>query len=185
MDFCVGTCAKIDQVGLIKQAEDIGVTHFGVGEGPLLFSDPYQQMALASQQTSTIKMGTYVTNPLTRIAPVTANSVATLNALAPGRTFVGPAQVLQNWTAAFEGISDFVSELVSFAIDGENEWGEFYWHGRQADGSLFAMRGVTIMVVRDDRVAEARLYMEPVDPTAEDIDAAVRELFTQPPAAPR
>ena len=89
MDFCVGTCAKIDQVGLIKQAEDLGVTHFGVGEGPLLFSDPYQQMALASQQTSTIKMGTYVTNPLTRIAPVTANSVATLNALAPGRTFVG------------------------------------------------------------------------------------------------
>ena len=69
MDFCVGTCAKIDQVGLIKQAEDLGVTHFGVGEGPLLFSDPYQQMALASQQTSTIKMGTYVTNPLTRIAP--------------------------------------------------------------------------------------------------------------------
>ena len=89
MDFCVGTCAKIDQVGLIKQAEDLGVTHSGVGEGPLLFSDPYQQMALASQQTSTIKMGTYVTNPLTRIAPVTANSVATLNALAPGRTFVG------------------------------------------------------------------------------------------------
>jgi alkanesulfonate monooxygenase SsuD/methylene tetrahydromethanopterin reductase-like flavin-dependent oxidoreductase (luciferase family) len=89
MDFSVGTCAKIDQVGLIKQAEDLGVTHFGVGEGPLLFSDPYQQMALASQQTSTIKMGTYVTNPLTRIAPVTANSVATLNALAPGRTFLG------------------------------------------------------------------------------------------------
>jgi hypothetical protein len=41
------------------------------------------------------------------------------------------------------------------------------------------------MVVRDDRVAEARLYMEPVDPAAEDIDAAVRELFTQPPDAPR
>ena len=30
-----------------------------------------------------------VTNPLTRIAPVTANSVATLNMLAPGRTFLG------------------------------------------------------------------------------------------------
>ena len=89
MDFCVGTCAKIDQVGLIKQAEDLGVTHFGVGEGPLLFSDPYQQMALASQQTSTISLGTMVSNPLTRIAPVTANSVATLNALAPGRTFLG------------------------------------------------------------------------------------------------
>jgi len=89
MDFCIGTCAKIDQVGLVKQAEDLGVTHFGVGEGPLLFSDPYQQLALASQVTSTINLGTMVTNPLTRIAPVTANSVATLNHLAPGRTFLG------------------------------------------------------------------------------------------------
>ena len=48
MDFCIGTCAKIDQVDLVKQAEDLGVTHFGVGEGPLLFTDPYQQLALAS-----------------------------------------------------------------------------------------------------------------------------------------
>src|SRR6478672_12506176 len=89
MDFCIGTCAKIDQVGMARQAEDVGVTHFGVGEGPLLFSDPYQFMALAATQTSTINLGTMVTNPLTRIAPVTANSIATLNQLAPGRTFMG------------------------------------------------------------------------------------------------
>ncbi|WP_068278993.1 LLM class flavin-dependent oxidoreductase [Aldersonia kunmingensis] len=89
MQFSVGTCAKIDQVAMVRQAEDLGVTHFGVGEGPLLFSDPYQFLALASQQTSTIQLGTMVTNPLTRIAPVTANSMATLNALAPGRTFLG------------------------------------------------------------------------------------------------
>ncbi len=89
MDFCIGTCAKIDQVDLVKQAEDLGVTHFGVGEGPLLFSDPYQQMAIAATKTSTINLGTMVTNPLTRSAPVTANSVATLNSLAPGRTFLG------------------------------------------------------------------------------------------------
>ena len=86
MDFCIGTCAKIDQVGLVKQAEELGVTHFGVGEGPLLFSDPYQQLALASQVTSTINLGTMVTNPLTRIAPVTANSVARLNHLANSST---------------------------------------------------------------------------------------------------
>ena len=89
MDFCIGTTAKIDAVGLVKQAEDVGASHFGVGEGPLLFSDPYQYLALAARETSTIKLGTWVTNPLTRIAPVTANSIATLNALAPGRTFLG------------------------------------------------------------------------------------------------
>ena len=89
MEFCIGTTAKIDAVDLVKQAEDLGASHFGVGEGPLLFSDPYQYLALAARDTSTIKLGTWVTNPLTRIAPVTANSIATLNALAPGRTFLG------------------------------------------------------------------------------------------------
>jgi alkanesulfonate monooxygenase SsuD/methylene tetrahydromethanopterin reductase-like flavin-dependent oxidoreductase (luciferase family) len=89
MEFCIGICAKIDAVDLVKQAEDVGATHFGVGDGPLLFSDPYQYLALASQRTRSIKLGTWVTNPLTRIPPVTANSVATLNALAPGRVFVG------------------------------------------------------------------------------------------------
>ena len=89
MEFFIGTCAKIDQVGIVKQAEDTGVTHFGVGEGPLLFSDPYQYLALAARETSTINLGTWVTNPLTRIPAVTANSHATLNALAPGRTFLG------------------------------------------------------------------------------------------------
>lgn len=89
MEFCIGTCAKIDQVELAKQAEDVGASHFGVGEGPVLFSDPYQYLALSRQQTSSIKLGTWVTKPLTRIPPVTANSVGTLNALAPGRTFLG------------------------------------------------------------------------------------------------
>jgi alkanesulfonate monooxygenase SsuD/methylene tetrahydromethanopterin reductase-like flavin-dependent oxidoreductase (luciferase family) len=42
-----------------------------------LFSDPYQFLALAAHQTSSIKLGTWVTNPLTRIPPVTANSIAT------------------------------------------------------------------------------------------------------------
>jgi Luciferase-like monooxygenase len=89
MDFCIGSCAKIDQVGWARQAEDVGASHFGVGEGPLLFSDPYQYLALAARETSSIKLGTWVTNPLTRIPAVTANSIATLNALAPGRTFLG------------------------------------------------------------------------------------------------
>ena len=101
MEFCIGTTAKIDAVGLVKQAEDVGASHFGVGEGPLLFSDPYQYLALAARDTSTIKLGTWVTNPLTRIAPVTANSIATLNALAPGRTFLGHRYREQR--AAFDG----------------------------------------------------------------------------------
>lgn len=89
MDFMLGTVAKIDRVDLAKQAEDLGYSHFGVAEGPLLFSDPYAYLALAARETSRIKLGTWVTNPLTRIPPQTANHIATLNAIAPGRTFLG------------------------------------------------------------------------------------------------
>ncbi len=116
------------------------------------------------------------------MAALFAEDYASSQPLHAGRAFVGRAQVLENWTAVFEGMPDFVSELVSCSIDGNTEWGEWYWHGRHLDGSAFAMRGVTIFVVRSDLIAEARLYMEPVDTANEDIEAAVQELYKPPPA---
>jgi ketosteroid isomerase-like protein len=102
--------------------------------------------------------------------------------LHPSRAFGGRVQVLANWSSVFEGVPDFTSELVASAVDGATEWGEWDWRGRHPDGSPFAMRGVTILVVRDGLIAEARLYMEPVELDGADIDAAVQELY-QPPAA--
>ncbi len=89
MDFMLGTVAKIDKVGLVKQGEELGYSHFGAGEGPLLFSEPYEFLAIAARETKSIQLGTWVTNPLTRLLPQTANAIATLNALAPGRVFLG------------------------------------------------------------------------------------------------
>ena len=102
----------------------------------------------------------------------------------PARAFGGRAQVLQNWTAVFSGVPDFVSELVSFTVAGDTEWAEWYWHGQHVDGSHFAMRGVTIMVISNDQISAARLYMEPVEAGSEDIDAAVQELYKPPPVSP-
>jgi ketosteroid isomerase-like protein len=101
----------------------------------------------------------------------------------PGRDFSGRAQVLTNWSSVFEGVPDLSSELVASSVAGETEWGEWAWRGRHPDGTPFAMRGVTILVVRDGLIAEGRLYMEPVDETEADIDAAVQELY-RPPAVP-
>jgi ketosteroid isomerase-like protein len=102
----------------------------------------------------------------------------------PARAFGGRAQVLQNWTSVFQGVPDFVSDLVSFTVAGETEWGEWSWHGHHVDGSHFAMRGVTIMVIHNDKISEARLYIEPVDAASEDIDAAVQELYKPPSVSP-
>jgi hypothetical protein len=51
------------------------------------------------------------------------------------------------------------------------------WQGQHTDGSPFAMRGVIILTVRDDLIAGARLYMEPVDRSGSDIEASVQELY--------
>jgi hypothetical protein len=99
----------------------------------------------------------------------------------PSRGFGGSSQVLENWSSVFEGVRDFNSELVASAVDGHTEWGEWNWEGHHMDGSVFAMRGITIFVVRDGLVAEGRLYMEPVEADGGDIAAAVQELYKPPP----
>jgi ketosteroid isomerase-like protein len=116
-----------------------------------------------------------------RVASLFAEDYLSAQPLHPGRAFGGRAQVFENWSSVFQGVPDFTSELVASSVDGDTEWGEWEWRGHHVDGSTFAMRGVTVLVVRDDMVAEARLYMEPVDPRSGDIDAAVQELYKPPP----
>lgn len=99
----------------------------------------------------------------------------------PARGFGGREQVEANWTAVFAGVPDFSADLVDSCTDGATEWGEWDWHGRHTDGTAFAMRGVTILGVKDDLIAHMHLYMEPVDGSDEDIDAAVRQLYRPPP----
>ncbi len=103
----------------------------------------------------------------------------------PGREFTGRTQVLANWTNVFAGVPDFTAVLVSQASEGDTEWGEWDWRGTHPDGSSFAMRGVTLLVVRDGLIAEGMLYMEPVDVVADDIEVAVQELYRPPPGSRR
>jgi len=55
----------------------------------MLRSNPFAILALAAQQTRTIRLGVGVAIPGLRVAPETANGIATINRLAPGRTFLG------------------------------------------------------------------------------------------------
>jgi ketosteroid isomerase-like protein len=93
----------------------------------------------------------------------------------PDRAFRGRDQVRANWSAVFAGVPDFRAELVATAVDADTVWTEWRWHGTHEDGSPLEMAGVVILSVRDGRVAQARLYVEPVQ-RGEGIDAAVREM---------
>lgn len=89
MDFGVCVASKIDEVGYISHAENLGYSHAWVADSQMIWSDCYAVLALAAQQTRAIKLGTGVAVAGTRLAPVTAHSIATVNRLAPGRTFLG------------------------------------------------------------------------------------------------
>ena len=89
MDFGICIASKIDDVGYIARAENLGYSHAWVADSQMIWSDCYAVLALAAQQTRKIKIGTGVSVAGTRIAPVTASSIATINRLAPGRTFLG------------------------------------------------------------------------------------------------
>src|SRR5215208_5663865 len=94
----------------------------------------------------------------------------------PDRAFRGRDQVRENWSAIFEGVADFSSELVLAGATGDTEWSEWHWRGTQADGTPLDMAGVIVGGARDGRLSWARLYVEPVEQGGEGIDAAVRAM---------
>ena len=115
------------------------------------------------------------------MASLFADEYESSQPLHPARGFSGSDRVLANWTAVFQGVPDFTATLVASSPDTDPVWAEWEWDGHHADGSVFAMRGVTVLVVRDGLIAEGRLYVEPVEQPEGDIDTAVQDLYRPEP----
>ena len=89
MDFGVCVATNIDDWQLIRYAEELGFDSAWVPDSQMIWSDCYATLAVAAKETSRIRLGTGVAIPGTRIAPVTAHSIATISRIAPGRIFLG------------------------------------------------------------------------------------------------
>ncbi|MEM9621667.1 MAG: LLM class flavin-dependent oxidoreductase [Pseudomonadota bacterium] len=89
MDLGICVASHVGDIGYVVRAEELGYTHAWLADSQMLWSDCYATLALAAHQTSRIKLGTGVAVSGTRPAPVNAAGIATINALAPGRTFFG------------------------------------------------------------------------------------------------
>ena len=76
-------------IELGSQAEKLGFTHVWVGDSHLIWREAYVNMAALALSTSRLKIGTGVTNPLTRHPSVLASAFATLDEMSPGRFSVG------------------------------------------------------------------------------------------------
>jgi 5,10-methylenetetrahydromethanopterin reductase len=91
-DFGVGlfpTEPLPKMIHLAKVTEELGYSHIWVGDSHLIWREAYVNMAAIALSTTKIKLGTGVTNPLTRHPSVVASAYATLEEYAPGRTIVG------------------------------------------------------------------------------------------------
>ena len=89
MKFGILLTPGSDAPELVRQAEEQGYDTAFFVDSPALFGDPWVSMGATAAKTERITLGIGVTNPLTRSSPVTASSLAGLNALAPGRVALG------------------------------------------------------------------------------------------------
>src|SRR5438105_2772393 len=79
--------AAVGEIGRLAEAR--GFALIGIADSPALSFDPYMALTLAAVNTSRARVGTAVTNPQTRHPLIVANLAASLEQLAPGRSFLG------------------------------------------------------------------------------------------------
>src|SRR6201996_3115525 len=89
MEFGIAVATAADSWKIVKRAEELGFSSAWFYDTQMLCADCFVAMGAAAVQTSRIRLGTGVLIPTNRIAPVTANALASLNKLAPGRIDFG------------------------------------------------------------------------------------------------
>jgi 5,10-methylenetetrahydromethanopterin reductase len=89
MEFGIGIATSSESWKLAQRAEELGFSHAWFYDTQMITADCFVAMGAAAMKTSRIHLGTGVLVPSNRIAAVTANAFATLNAMAPGRIDFG------------------------------------------------------------------------------------------------
>jgi 5,10-methylenetetrahydromethanopterin reductase len=72
-----------------RLCEELGFSFVGVTDGQMIWRDVYVALAAAALATRRVRLGPWVTNPITRHPTVTANAICTLDDLSDGRAFLG------------------------------------------------------------------------------------------------
>lgn len=76
-------------LALTRQAEAAGFRYGWLFDSHVLWREPYVLLTLMAEATTTMRLGTCVTNPATREPSVTASSLATLDEISGGRMDLG------------------------------------------------------------------------------------------------
>lgn len=89
MDFGIALATSTESWKTVARAEELGFSHAWFYDTQLLNPDVFIGMTMAAMHTERIRLGTGVLIPSNRIEPVTANALASLNKIAPGRIDFG------------------------------------------------------------------------------------------------
>ena len=84
-----GIYEPAEWIELVQWIEELGFDDLWITDSSLHAGDCYVYATLALERTSAIRVGTAVTNPLTRHPAITANAFRSLCQLAPGRVAFG------------------------------------------------------------------------------------------------
>ena len=117
MDIGLCVASHVGDIDYAVRAEALGFASLWFADSQMLWSDCYACLALAAARTQRIRLGTGVAVSGTRPAPVNAAAIATINALAPGRTFLGVGagntamRVMGRKPHAIAGFDRYLTEL--------------------------------------------------------------------------
>jgi alkanesulfonate monooxygenase SsuD/methylene tetrahydromethanopterin reductase-like flavin-dependent oxidoreductase (luciferase family) len=95
----VGVCvqSKIDDPDYAVRLEERGYDSAWFADSPTIWSDCYATLALAASRTRRIRLGTGVAVAGLRLPTTTAGAIATINRIAPGRTFLAMGNGNTGW----------------------------------------------------------------------------------------
>lgn len=87
--WTLGTSSPTHAAEAARRAEDAGWDGMAVVDSQNLSGDAYVALAMAAAATSTLRLGTGVTNPVTRHPAVAASAAGSIQALSGGRMHLG------------------------------------------------------------------------------------------------
>lgn len=112
----------------VRMLDEAGVAMIGCGDSQALYHEQFIRCALAAEHTQRARVGTWITNPVTRHPAVTAAAIATVDDIAPGRAFLGVGtgdSTVYNASlkpATLKTLERFIGTVRELHQDGESTW---------------------------------------------------------------
>jgi 5,10-methylenetetrahydromethanopterin reductase len=112
----------------VRSVDRLGFWGLGIGDSQSLYYDVYVRCAIAALDSSALRIGPLVTNPITRHPAVTVGAIATVDELSEGRAFLGigtgdsSASNIGAKPSRLAELEEYVRKVGDLMQGGETEW---------------------------------------------------------------